>query len=260
VKKASAAADARRHAREVLFIQLNAKGESVMRATLKSVGAVFCIVVFSYLVVGSVKAQPRFNVGDRVECDWVQNGRYEIGTLVPFTSTDLDTASGRWFRVKLDKDTIPGSTVECMANRLRPSASTAPAPGAARTDPSVASRPASNPIVAPRPQPVNTDAPRSSNGQLPPLPGTAWKIDYGRGKTGDVFLFCSTGTWEIVSASGRIGAVGRSYRVSGSSLTTVNRDDGKVQTWRMNGNNGLLVINDGRQTLTLHYNGTTQCR
>lgn len=97
-------------------------------------------------------------------------------------------------------------------------------------------------------------------GALPPLPGTAWKIDYGRGKTGDVFLFCSTGTWQIVPASGAIGAVGSSFEVSGTTLTTVNRDDGQVQDWRISGSDGLMVLDDGRQKLTLHYNGTTQCR
>jgi len=95
---------------------------------------------------------------------------------------------------------------------------------------------------------------------LPPLPGTAWKIDYGRGKTGDVFLFCSTGTWQIVPASGSIGAVGKSYRVAGSTLTTVNRDDGRVQDWRMSGSDGVMEIREPRQSLKLHYNGTTQCR
>jgi hypothetical protein len=232
----------------------------VIEAELKSVLTLFSIVMLPVFDVGHVMAQSSFNLGDRVECDWLQNGSYDIGTLVPLTNTDLDTQSGRWYRVKLEKDTIPGSTVECMANRIRPSRNADTVPSVARTVPSVTSPTASNLISSPRPPPANTAPPRFSNGQLPRLPGTAWKIDYGRGKTGDVFLFCSSGTWEIVPASGRIGAVGRSYRFSGNSLTTVNRDDSRSQTWRMSEDSELLVINDGRQTLRLYYNGTTQCR
>src|SRR4028118_301972 len=53
-------------------------------------------------------------------------------------------------------------------------------------------------------------------GALPSLPGTAWKIDFGKGVTGTVFLFCKSGRWEIVpSRAGSIGAVGKSYKVSG---------------------------------------------
>jgi hypothetical protein len=209
------------------------------------------------LVPGTANAQQRFNPGDRVECDWLQNGSFETGVVVPFTNTDLDT-SGRWYRVKLDRDKIPNSTVECMTTRLR-TANTVPV-----TEPIAA------PVVGaaskeppPRTAPARPTAPVGApvkSGPLPPLPGTAWKIDYGRGKTGDVFLFCSTRTWQIVPASGSIGAVGRSWNVTGTTLTTVNRDDGRVQAWKMSGSDGVLVINDGRQTLKLHYNGTTQCR
>jgi hypothetical protein len=41
------------------------------------------------------------------------------------------------------------------------------------------------------------------------LPGSAWKIDFGRGVTGTVFLFCKKGRWEIVpQRAGSIGAIG----------------------------------------------------
>ena len=49
-----------------------------------------------------------------MQCDWLQNGRPDTGTVVPFTRTDLDQ-SGRWYRVRLDKEKIPNATVECMA-------------------------------------------------------------------------------------------------------------------------------------------------
>lgn len=226
-------------------------------------------------------AQPRFTTGDRVQCDWLQNGRPDTGTVVPFTSTDLDQ-SGRWYRVRLDKEKIPNATVECMADRLRAApAASAPTSGDRATLPAPIQAQAPAPIpantaprtgqpAAPAPTPVAVPAtptvravpgtPTAPAGPLPPLPGTAWKIDYGRGKTGDVFLFCSTGTWQIVPASGSIGAVGKSYRVAGSTLTTVNRDDGRVQDWSMSGSDGVMEIREPRQSLKLHYNGTTQCR
>jgi hypothetical protein len=96
---------------------------------------------------------------------------------------------------------------------------------------------------------------------LPSLPGTAWKIDFGKGVTGTVFLFCKSGRWEIVPArAGSIGAVGRSYNVSGNILTTVNADDGMVQEWQMAEDDGVLELFDGKVTLRLHYNGETQCK
>ena len=99
-------------------------------------------------------------------------------------------------------------------------------------------------------------------GSVPrPLDGTAWKIDFGKGVTGTVFLFCKGGKrWEIVPArAGTIGAIGKSYSVSGNTLTTVNADDGMVQKWKMTWESDVLAINDGKTTLRLHYNGETQC-
>ncbi len=178
--------------------------------------------------------------------------------------------------MRLDQDNIPNSTVECMIDRLRAAPVSAAEPGDPPGSPSAQPRAATAvtpPVVQPadlRPAPVAPSAakpvaafsrnPDTPAGTLPPLPGTAWKIDYGRGKTGDVFLFCSTGTWQILPARGSIGAVGRSFTVAGNTLTTVNRDDGQVQNWRLSGSDGVMVIRDGRQTLTLHYNGTPQCR
>lgn len=102
----------------------------------------------------------------------------------------------------------------------------------------------------------------TTNGGVPrSLNGTAWKIDFGKGVTGTVFLFCKGGKrWEIVPArAGTIGAVGKSYSVSGSTLTTVNADDGMVQKWKITWEGDVFVINDGKQTLRLHYIGQTQC-
>jgi len=91
------------------------------------------------------------------------------------------------------------------------------------------------------------------------LPGTAWKIDFGRGVTGTIFRFPRNGRWEIVpNRPGSIGAVGKSYTVSGSTLTTVNADDGMVQKWTMTWQGDILELNDGKTSMMLHYNGTTQ--
>ncbi len=97
-------------------------------------------------------------------------------------------------------------------------------------------------------------------GAFPTLPGTAWKIDFGRDVTGTVFQFCKSRRWEIIpQRAGTIGAVGRSYTVSGSTLTTVNADDGKVEKWKMKWNGGVLELFDGKTTLKLHYTGQNKC-
>jgi hypothetical protein len=358
------------------------------------------LLAASSAVVAQTK---RFKPGDRVECDWLQNGSFDEGTVVPFSSSDIDQ-SGRWYRVKLDKDKIPNSTVECMANRLRPLVaaeeedSRNDAGGEngnqnqSNNNNGTAGKAAAN-NKAPKYKPgervecdkaqigvwekgtvvhyLPNDTDRASyyrvkldgyklypeghqclvnfirpigeaalkatrsykvgdaveaknhngswlpakiigvdgafykvrfenrdsrydetidEGRIRPfgtsekeaadqnqqndardstsqtgraprsLPGTAWKIDFGKGVTGTLFLFCRTGTWQNVLPSGRIGAVGRSYSVSGSTLTTVNRDDGMVQKWKMTRKGDVLELFDGKVTLQLHYNGETQCK
>ena len=354
-------------------------------------------VVFAFLFAANsaVSAQAKkFKVGDRVECDWLQNGKFETGTVVPFTSTDLDK-SGRWYRVKLDSDKIPNSTTECMATSLRPlaaeenndnSKNDEEEENTTRSDDENQSnsknktgrfKPGDR-VECDKAQigiwekgtvmnylPNDTDRgsymrvrldgykfhkeghqcmmnfirplgetslktsgkykvgdrveAQNSNGTWLPasiiavegafykvrfdnrdsrydekiddarirpsgsqkeenntkdttpkqgstprsLPGTAWKIDFGRGKTGTLFRFCPRpgDGWEIVpDRAGSIGAVGKSYTVSGNTLTTVNRDDGMVQKWKMSWEGDVLVLNDGKVTFKLHYNGETQCK
>lgn len=225
------------------------------------------LIVAALAVSSAPAAAQAPKVGDRVECDWLQNGTFDIGTIVPFTSTDADTKSGRWYRVKLDKDKIPNSTVECMAARMRvpvkqPTASATeerskPAPPSPA--PAGGNRGASTPPPREQPQGRQNEPPKAAAAPRS-LPGTAWKIDFGRGLTGTLFLFCESGTWQIVPAGGAIGAVGKSYHVSGDTLTTVNRDDGTVQKWKITWRNEGPELSDGRQTLRLHYNGRTSCR
>lgn len=366
---------------------------------------VITVAGFMFAANFVAKAQTKkFKPGDRIECDWLQNGTFDAGTVVPFTSTDIDQ-SGRWYRVKLDKDKIPNSTVECMTTRMRLPAAEEEKNGDAKNNDADTNQNQGNKdnttnnkspdknntakykpgdrvecdkaqigvwekgtVVHYLPQDTDResylrvkldgyklypeghqcmvnfirplggaglkaggkykvgDAVEAQNhngswlsakiiavdgafykvhfddrdsrydetideerirpigtaeqeenkqnktekinpntgGAVPhSLPGTAWKIDYGRGLTGDVFRFCqpSSKGWEIVPArAGSIGAVGKSYTVSGSTLTTVNKDDGMVQKWKMSWEGDVLVINDGRQTLKLHYNGETQCK
>jgi hypothetical protein len=94
----------------------------------KQIGSKWCkqllfttiAIVFFFAANSSVVAQTKkFKPGDRVQCHWLQNGNFDHGTIVPFDKTDIDQF-GIWYRGKLDKDKIPNSTVECMANRLRP--------------------------------------------------------------------------------------------------------------------------------------------
>ena len=97
-------------------------------------------------------------------------------------------------------------------------------------------------------------------GAFPALPGTTWRIDFGRGVTGTAFLFCKSGRWEIVpSRAGSIGAVGKTHKVSGDILTTVNADDGQVEKFKMAWKENVLELNDGKTVLRLYYSGETQC-
>jgi hypothetical protein len=335
-----------------------------------------------------ISAQSKtYEPGQRVECDWMQNGKFESGTVAPFSSTDIDK-SGRWYRVKLDSDKIPNSTTECLATHLRPLAT-----ANKNRDGDGQKQEPSQPTKNEKPQgrfkpgdrvecdkaqigvwekgtvvnylPADTDRgsymrvrldgypfhkeghqcmmsfirslgqaamkasgkykvgdaveAQNSNGSWLPahivavegafykvhfddrderfdekiddvriraigsasapeatqppakklgtvpktLPGTAWKIDFGRGETGTLFRFCPRpgDGWEIVpQRAGSTGAVGRSYSLSGSTLTMANRDDGMVQRWKMSWEGDVLVLNDGKVTLRLHYNGETQCR
>jgi hypothetical protein len=374
------------------------------RSWLKHLVFTVVAVVCSLAAASPAVAQDKkYKAGDRVECDWLQNGTFDKGTVVPFTSTDLDQ-SGRWYRVKLDKDKIPNSTVECMATRLRPFVEEAKDDsqnnaGGGESDqnqsntnndsgdgPSPKNRAAKyepgDRVECDKAQigvwekgtvmhylPNDTDRgsyvrvkldgyklypeglqclanfirplggeglkatgkykvgdaveAKNHNGSWLPakitavdgafykvrfenrdsrydetideerirppgasekeaadqnegneardqnprtgraprsLPGTAWKIDFGKGVRGTIFRFCKSGTWDIVpDRAGSIGAVGKSYSVSGNTLTTVNRDDGKVQRWKMTWEGDVLVLFDGKQTLRLHYNGQTQC-
>jgi hypothetical protein len=193
------------------------------RSPLVTTVAAFVLVLAANL---AVLAQTSYKVGDRVDAEW-RPGRW-------YTAKIIAVKDGN-YTVRYELDGVV-STVPI--ERLRPVGGTAAntAAGPAKGTPKIA-------------------------GAFPSLRGTAWKIDFGSGVTGTVFLFCKTGgRWEIVpQRAGSIGAVGRSYTVSGSTLTTVNADDGKVEKWKMNWKDGVLDLFDGKARLKLHYNGETGC-
>ena len=98
------------------------------------------------------------------------------------------------------------------------------------------------------------------DGAFPSLPGTAWKIESAGSIGVATFLFCKSGRWEVVPGQvGHIGAMGKSYKVSGKTLTTTNADDKKVEKFEMSWKDSVLELNDGKTVQRLHYNGETKC-
>lgn len=98
-------------------------------------------------------------------------------------------------------------------------------------------------------------------GGFPVIPGSAWRIDWGkRGANVQVFLFCKTGRWEVVSPMLLAGAVTMmgTYRVRGSNVVTKG-DDGSISNYRMTWKGDALDMNDGRTIMRPLYKGTTQC-
>ncbi len=66
-------------------------------------------------------------------------------------------------------------------------------------------------------------------GAFPSLPGTAWKIDFGRGVTGTVFQFCKNRRWEIIPQKRR------NYRSGRQILYSVRQHADDRQRRRRNG-------------------------
>lgn len=218
----------------------------------------------SLTIASTAEDTARYRPGDRVECDQASIGIWEAGTVMPFLPGDANRNPGSFYRVKLDSKLYGDRYAaghECRTERIRPIKDSSVRAGG---KPQMAERPEAKaptketpentrPSPTPRPAPQLAGSSRS-------LPGTAWKIDFGRGVTGTVFLFCRSGRWEIVpQRAGTIGAVGKSFAVSGSTLTTVNADDGMVQKWTMTWRGAALELFDGSVTLRLHYNGENRC-
>ena len=100
---------------------------SIKLLSLAIVAAV--TIIFGASISASAQDKPKFNVGDRIECDNSGSGKYwDKGTVVPFLEHDLYNGntpeSGYFYRVKLDGSSgSPGSTL-CIAEQMRPLAKT----------------------------------------------------------------------------------------------------------------------------------------
>ena len=98
---------------------------------------------------------------------------------------------------------------------------------------------------------------------FPVIPGTAWKIDWGiRGGNVQVFLFCKSGRWEVVSpmrSSGAVTLMG-TYELKGNRLVTQNMNGREVTNYQMAWKDSVLELNSGKSVMRLHYNGATACK
>lgn len=69
--------------------------------------AVIATAILMFAASANVAAQGKFKVGDRVECDGMQIGKWEKGTILPYGKYD-DPDNATYYRVKLDR----GSSLE----------------------------------------------------------------------------------------------------------------------------------------------------
>jgi hypothetical protein len=235
--------------------------------------------------------QARFQVGDRVECsNYSDTGPWDPGTVIDYTQEDRQRdprgiASGRFYRVNLDKYPAFLNPTTCVVPYIRPGAAAAnnprangsasgqrggagqmgnrPSPPPPRlAPPAGGNRQAQNQPPRNAPAPPAAGPPGAGGPAPRDLRGTAWKIE-SRGSIGvQVFLFCNSGRWEIVGSqlfNGGVSPVG-TYRQAGSRVTTRNQDDGMVTNWSLSwGGGDRMDMNDGRVTLRTRYNGRTTC-
>ena len=189
--------------------------------------AVLAVASFTALA----QASPH-KVGDRVEGEW-KSGLW-------FTAKIIE-ADGGQYKVRYDSDGVIQSL---------PSARLRPVGGGAR------------PASPPRQNAADVKVPVLADG-FPVIPGTAWKIDWGiRGGNVQVFLFCESGRWEVVSPMLTAGAVTLmgTYKLQGNKLTTKNSNGREVTDYRMSWKSSVLDLDSGKTVMHLHYRGTTACK
>ena len=75
-------------------------------------------MAFMFAATSVAVAQGKYKVGDRVECDAAQIGKFKQGTVVPYPKNDVDP-SGRYYYVFIDGSYSPEGYV-CMATHMRP--------------------------------------------------------------------------------------------------------------------------------------------
>lgn len=170
-------------------------------------------------------------VGDRVEAEWKKGLWY--------TAKILEINGGQ-YRVRYESDGVIQSV---PSDRLRPVGGRGPGPGA-------------------NVNPAQGTPPPMASG-FPVIPGTAWKIDWGiRGGNVQVFLFCKSGRWEVVSpmrSSGAVSLMG-TYAHQGKKLVTQNMSGREVTNYQMTWRENVLELDSGKSIVRLHYNGATACK
>ncbi len=170
-------------------------------------------------------------IGDRVEAEWKRGLWY--------TAKIIEINAGQ-YKVRYESD---GIIQDVTSDRLRQIGG-------------------SGPVPATRPSPAEGKVPLLANG-FPVIPGTAWKIDWGiRGGNVQVFLFCTSGRWEVVSpilSSGAVSLMGK-YTVKGHDLVTENLQGREVTKYRMAWKESVLELDSGKSNMRLHYNGTSACK
>ncbi|MGI8639733.1 MAG: hypothetical protein ACR2MG_07240 [Pyrinomonadaceae bacterium] len=109
-----------------------------------------------------------------------------------------------------------------------------------------------------------------TGGNFPVIPGTAWKIDAGPGRNVQVFLFCKSGRWEVVSSQllkqkdlsiegGAVTLMG-TYTVKGDTITA-KMDNGPTDNYKMRWNDSILELDDGKGTIMRLYDKVeTECK
>lgn len=170
-------------------------------------------------------------IGDRVEAEWKRGLWY--------TAKIIEVNAGQ-YKVRYDSD---GIIQDVTSDRLRQIGGSGLTPGTGLNA-------------------ANGKVPITANG-FPVIPGTAWKIDWGiRGGNAQVFLFCKSGRWEVVSpmlSSGAVTLMG-TYKLNESNLVTENSNGREVTNYRMAWKASVLELDSGKSKMRLHYNGTTACK
>lgn len=191
----------------------------------------FLRIIFSASCLVTLAHASSNKVGDRVEAEWKKGLWY---------SAKIIEINAGQYKVRYESDGVIQSVTP---DRLRQIAG-------------------SGSVPAPHQSLANAQAPVIANG-LPMIAGTAWKIDWGiRGGNVQVFLFCKSGRWEVVSpmlSSGAVSLMG-TYDLNGNSLVTKNLNGREVTNYRMTWKESVLELDSGKSVMRLHYNGTSACK
>lgn len=189
------------------------------------------IIVFSVSGFMTLAHASSIKVGDRVEAEWKRGLWY---------SAKIIEVNNGQYKVRYESDGVIQSVT---SDKLRQIAGGGSTPGTNLG-------------------PANGVPPIIANG-FPVIPGTAWKIDWGiRGGNVQVFLFCKSGRWEVVSpmrSSGAVSLMG-TYDLQGNKLVTKNMNGREVTNYRMIWKERILELDSGKSVMRLHYNGTTACK